>query len=803
MKKFVAVLFLFAVCFTVQARAQYSQPETVVARIRVESEAETRAVVRLGLDLMEYREGDELVFWTTEAQINQLREAGWRVRVDAEQTQEVRRMLAADTFNGGYRTVEETRAFLEQMQQRYPNLAQTFTYGQSWLKTQNAAQGYDLFGIRLTNRTNNIGNKPTLFIEAGIHARELVPVEIAARFVEYLLTNYGTDADATWLLDEHQIVVVPIVNPDGRKLAEQNMSKRKNMKTLAGCSQVSTGVDLNRNFQYLWGTVNLPSEPPCSETYPGATAASEPETAAIQNLVNSLFPDQRGPARTDPAPLDATGVFMDMHSTGNLVLYPWGQDNTPPPNLQLRTISQKLAAYNGYNPIQSIQLYPTSGTAREYAYGELGVVGLAMEIGAGSGACGGFMPAYSCLDGGAGGNFWNLNRPVLLYLAKIARAPYMTGEGATAETLTVARSIGAANSFALRAQISDAANGNQNVAAAEVYVDVPPWRGGTPVAMTAEDGAFNSPIEFAVATVNVSPGRHIFYVRGRDAANNWGAVKAAFSPRASVNADFDGDGQTDVSVFRQSNGTWYASLSANNGFFAAQFGANGDRPTPQDFDGDGRADLSVFRGGAWYRINSSNNAFSAVNFGLADDIPAAADYDGDGRADIAVFRPSNGTWYGLRSSTGAFFATPFGSNGDAPVVGDYDGDGRADFAVFRPSNGTWYLLQTTAGFAGIGFGASGDRPVQGDYDGDGRTDVAVFRNGTWYLLRSTQGFTAVNFGVSTDVPAPGDYDGDGKTDTAVFRAGVWYILQSANNQLRAVNFGTSGDLPAPAAYLPN
>lgn len=105
-------------------------------------------------------------------------------------------------------------------------------------------------------------------LEAGIHARELVPPEMATRFIEYLLSNYGRDADATWLLDEQQIVVIPVVNPDGRKIAETGQQKRKNMNNLTGgCSTVGSGIDLNRNFSFLWGTVNPPTEPPCGETF--------------------------------------------------------------------------------------------------------------------------------------------------------------------------------------------------------------------------------------------------------------------------------------------------------------------------------------------------------------------------------------------------------------------------------------------------------------------------------------------------------------------------------------------------------
>ena len=268
--------------------------------------------------------------------------------------------------------------------------------------------------------------------------------------------------------------------------------------------------------------------------------------------------------------------------------------------------------------------------------------------------------------------------------------------------------------------------------------------------------------------------------------------------------DYDGDGVSDVSVFRPASGVWYLQQSTA-GFTGIGFGQNGDRLAPADYDGDGKTDVAVFRPstGTWY-LNRTTAGFVGIAFGQNGDLPAPADFDGDGKSEIAVFRPSNGTWYILNLATNQFTAAQFGANGDAPASADYDGDGKADLAVFRPSTGTWYLNRTTAGFVGIQFGASGDAPTAADYDGDGKTDVAVFRpsNGTWYLNRSSAGFVGIQFGANGDAPASADYDGDGKTDVAVFRpsTGTWYLNRTTAGFV-GIGFGQNGDLSAPSAYI--
>jgi subtilisin-like proprotein convertase family protein len=267
-------------------------------------------------------------------------------------------------------------------------------------------------------------------------------------------------------------------------------------------------------------------------------------------------------------------------------------------------------------------------------------------------------------------------------------------------------------------------------------------------------------------------------------------------------ADFDGDGRTDLSVFRPSEGNWYLNRSTM-GFTAANWGLGTDIATPEDFDGDGKADVAVWRpaSGTWYVLQSATNTAAIFNFGSSGDIPVQGNYDGDNKADFAVFRPSTNVWY-IQKSGGGTTITAFGASGDVPVRGDFDGDGKADIAVFRPSTGQWWIAKSNGGISVTTFGLAGDKLVPADYDGDSKDDIAVYRGGTWYILKSTSGAVEiVNFGLADDVPVPGDYDGDQKDDQAIYRNGTWWLNRSTAGVVSAP-FGVSDDLPLPSRYLP-
>jgi hypothetical protein len=218
--------------------------------------------------------------------------------------------------------------------------------------------------------------------------------------------------------------------------------------------------------------------------------------------------------------------------------------------------------------------------------------------------------------------------------------------------------------------------------------------------------------DLTVFRPSLSPG--VWFVdRSTTNFNPSQAVAYAWGNRADilVPGDYDGDGIADVAVFRPYDttcglpgGVWFIRNSSTGSTSCVQWGNGLDIPVPGDYDGDGKTDIAVFRpsNGTWLVHPSGGGSDFGYQWGNGSDVPVPGDYDGDGKTDIAVFRPSNGTWYIVYSSTGGGVGSQWGNGNDVPVPGDYDGDGKTDIAVFRPANGTWYIVYSSTG-AGVGY----------------------------------------------------------------------------------------------------
>jgi hypothetical protein len=271
------------------------------------------------------------------------------------------------------------------------------------------------------------------------------------------------------------------------------------------------------------------------------------------------------------------------------------------------------------------------------------------------------------------------------------------------------------------------------------------------------------------------------------------------------NTTLDGAVKPDIAMWNPATGgwsskniTWRPSADPTIRTFNWGLGAHGDVPALGDFDGDGTTDYSVYRDstGEWYALLSATSTWSVIKFGLPGDIAVPNDYDGGGRSDIAVFRPSDGNWYIWFSETQSFGAVHFGTTGDKPVPADYDGDNKTDVAVFRPSEGNWYYLRSSDyNYVALHWGSATDKPLPADYDGDGRADLTVYRNGEWWIWRSsTNAFVVVQWGQAGDVPMP-FYRSAISADLILYRPSTrtWHSFFSTYSG--SVPFGGSGDVP--------
>lgn len=300
-----------------------------------------------------------------------------------------------------------------------------------------------------------------------------------------------------------------------------------------------------------------------------------------------------------------------------------------------------------------------------------------------------------------------------------------------------------------------------------------------------------------------------------------GQVKIVSTP-----ADLDGDGRTNIRVFRPGASAFYTLNNLNNSLmtnFFTNFFAGGVafpvNSASDDYDGDGRGDLVLLRALDnalyWRILQTATNTVREVQFGASTtDQALPADYDGDGKTDIAVFRRSTGFWYILQSSNNQLQAEGFGQTGDLGMVGDFDKDGKSDLTIIRnTANGLgWFTRRssdrnTQVALWGVAATDFLLPAAQIDIDGDGIQDRMVVRGPnpaqpgnptTFYILRSSNNQPFVlQWGLDTDMPLFGDYDGDGKTDIVARRAVsgqlIWYIYQSSNGQGRAVPFGAPGD----------
>lgn len=270
-------------------------------------------------------------------------------------------------------TPAELEAHLDAAVASSPAIARKLSIGQSH-------QGRPIWAIKVSDNVGRDENEPEVVVMGQIHAREWMSQNLALYLLDTLLAGYGSDARIRDIVDGREIWIIPTLNPDG---AEYDINGgtlrqwRKNRQPIPGSNAI--GIDLNRNFGYRWRCCGGGSDQPTNEKYRGWAPWVAPEAVAYRDFINSRVVGGR----------QQITLSLTVHSAGKMVLWPYAYTSTAVPkqmsaddHAAFVALGKRLAALNGYRPMQGSKLYLADGDHDDWIYHEHRIMALTFELAA-------------------------------------------------------------------------------------------------------------------------------------------------------------------------------------------------------------------------------------------------------------------------------------------------------------------------------------------------------------------------------------------------------------------------------------
>ena len=327
--------------------------------VEVPLQGEEFPEVLAGFDVVGAKPGFWAKIVATDQGLEKLDEAGisYEIVIEDLETYYASRMVGPTNF-GYYYTYDETNAILDSLYESYPGVISERMILPNDSLGDTTWDGNYVWAVKISDNVEQEENEPEVLYTGIHHAREPIGVNICVEWARWLCENYGSDPLATYLVDNREVWIIPIVNPDGYLYNEMIVpsgggAHRKNRRPTGTEPQ---GVDNNRNYPYMWGYDDQGSSPdPGEETYRGPNPGSEPETQSVMNLCKA----------------HSFVTALNFHSAGNLFLYPWGyiyqkcEDSAAYYNWgEIGTRKAHYAVIGGH------ELYPTNGGSDDWMYGE-------------------------------------------------------------------------------------------------------------------------------------------------------------------------------------------------------------------------------------------------------------------------------------------------------------------------------------------------------------------------------------------------------------------------------------------------
>ena len=299
-----------------------------------------------------------------------------------------------------FHTYKEVTDTLKKYARDFPKIASLQSIGTT-------LQGRSMWALKITHQKNLLKEKaPGIIFMGTHHAREHLSTEVPMGLIKHLLSHYEKDSAIKNLIDSREIIIVPMINPDGAmhdikgrryKMWRKNMRKDRNELY---------GVDLNRNYGYKWGTGGSSSSRR-SDVFMGPKPFSEPETIAVKEYLEEN---------------EHIKIVLSYHTFSELILYPWGHKNEGVGGRDQKVfekMAKKMSTWTGYKPQRSSDLYIASGDTCDWVYGALKRFCFTFELTPKNFWQGGFYPGAKVID-----RVIKANIKPALYLIEHSKEPY-------------------------------------------------------------------------------------------------------------------------------------------------------------------------------------------------------------------------------------------------------------------------------------------------------------------------------------------------------------------------------------------
>ncbi len=400
MKK-ILLLFALAFCtltFSSVKKAQSNDRQYFWMKIAATSKFQRSVIANSGAAI-EIVKDDYVIAYGNDLELEKIKKLGW-LQASSNLALEMKDFPAQDSI---YHNYTELTASLNDLAQKNSDLVRLTSIAKT-------SQGHDIWAVRISTDFNTADQKPAAIYMGGHHAREHLSVELPLMWAQYLVSQYRAgDARIVKLLNSRDIHIIPSVNPDGMEYDIKDGAYKMWRKNRSVNQDGTFGVDLNRNYGFQWGTGGSSSDT-TSDVYKGTTPFSEIETTAIKNYIE---------AHTNIT------VLLTFHSYSALVLYPWGHkydgiDVVPDKNVHA-VMAKKMSEWNGYQPMQSSELYIASGDTTDWSYGVHKIISFTFELDPSSNGFGGggFYPGPDVIQ-----PVFQKNIEPMLYLLEYSDNPY-------------------------------------------------------------------------------------------------------------------------------------------------------------------------------------------------------------------------------------------------------------------------------------------------------------------------------------------------------------------------------------------